>query len=55
MSDLMSAVVSPLHLYRVSWGFSEWNIPAFLCPVIIFQDVNKVTRICANVRYINKI
>ena len=34
VSDLMSAVVSPLYLYRVTVGFSEWKLPAFLCPVI---------------------
>ena len=50
ISDLMSAVVSPLYLYRVTVGFSEWKLPTFLCPVItvlISKNVNTIINNCS--------
>jgi len=33
ISDLLSSVFSPLYIYKNTYGFSEWNLPRFLCQV----------------------
>lgn len=33
ISDMTSAAVSWLYLYRRTWGFDVWGIPFFLCEV----------------------
>ena len=33
VSDLMSALISPLYLYKRTWGFEYWNIPKIFCQV----------------------
>ncbi|XP_039269772.1 growth hormone secretagogue receptor type 1-like [Styela clava] len=33
VSDLLSALVSPLALYRRTWGFEEWLLPGVLCKI----------------------
>lgn len=35
MSDLLSALFSPLPLYRQTWGFDEWKLHGALCKVRI--------------------
>ena len=33
ISDLISALISPLTVYHQTWGFNHWNFPALLCKV----------------------
>ncbi|XP_076826052.1 somatostatin receptor type 2-like [Clavelina lepadiformis] len=33
VSDLISAILSPLFVYRRTWGFDHWTISTFLCKV----------------------
>nr|CAB3248990.1 growth hormone secretagogue receptor type 1-like [Phallusia mammillata] len=39
VSDLMSAMISPLFLYRRTWGFDEWNASGFMCKLIWAVDI----------------
>ncbi|XP_076805359.1 growth hormone secretagogue receptor type 1-like [Clavelina lepadiformis] len=33
LSDLISAILSPLYVYQRTWGFLSWDIPNFLCGI----------------------
>jgi len=37
-SDLISAVISPLWIYRRLWGYfyDDWKLPHFMCKVSVF-------------------
>ena len=39
VSDLLSALVSILVLYRITWGFDVWHWPDFTCKVSSHQYV----------------
>ncbi|XP_078494137.1 growth hormone secretagogue receptor type 1-like [Ciona intestinalis] len=39
VSDFLSALLSPLFLYRRTWGFEDWQISSFLCKVFWAGDV----------------
>ncbi|XP_078481675.1 growth hormone secretagogue receptor type 1-like [Ciona intestinalis] len=38
VSDCISALISPLFLYRRTWGFDEWKISNFLCKLFWGAD-----------------
>ncbi|XP_076818867.1 motilin receptor-like [Clavelina lepadiformis] len=39
VSDLLSALISWLFLYRRTWGFDEWNLPPFFCKFYWAADI----------------
>ncbi|XP_078480992.1 growth hormone secretagogue receptor type 1-like [Ciona intestinalis] len=39
VSDLVSALISPLFLYRRTWGFDDWEASDFLCKVFWGLDL----------------
>ncbi|CAK8683433.1 growth hormone secretagogue receptor type 1-like [Clavelina lepadiformis] len=39
VSDLYSAIISPLNLHRQTWGFDNWLIPAFFCKFYWSSDL----------------
>ncbi|XP_039256429.2 alpha-1A adrenergic receptor-like [Styela clava] len=39
VSDLLSAIVSPLALYRRTWGFEEWLLPKEFCNLFMATDI----------------
>jgi len=36
VSDVISALLSPLYLYRRTWGFYNWKASTFMCKVSWF-------------------
>ena len=38
-SDLVSAMLSPICVYRVTWGYLEWKRISFLCKVSLFNKL----------------
>ena len=45
VSDTISAILSPLYLNKVIWGFNEWKIPSLLCKVVAFIGIGVMMRI----------
>nr|XP_039270397.1 growth hormone secretagogue receptor type 1-like isoform X1 [Styela clava] len=39
VSDLLSALISPLFLYRRTWGYDDWQIPSFFCKLYWATDM----------------
>ena len=42
VSDTISALLSPLYLNKVIWGYNEWKIPSLLCKVVVFIGIGVV-------------